>query len=451
MSTNVRNVRKSTIGKMLSRWIFIPAVLIVLSSCDRPVTSPVVEPKQITIITNVHEIIAVGDTTAFLDWLYASPDINERSHDDASPLISAVRLGRDTYVHDLLDKGAERDLADRDGFTALHTAAQNGHAEIIRLLLSAGANPTLVDKDGLSPYDIAIMLGHAEAAGVLSDARAKFLAAPRTEPTPPAPATIEPALLLSTDFRTWTGMSGDRIDAAFIQNIFDTVILQSRDGEMLRIHLSRLSREDQALVRKLTGLDPHALASARTRVAQSARQKDSLGLKIGKEKGWTVLENCRLLKRSGNDGDSFHAQHDGKEYIFRLYFVDAAETSQSYPDRVRDQAKYFGLNTANTLKLGNEASKFSTSLLASAPFTAVTSWEDARGNSRLPRHYAIIVTPLGDLDELLTLEGLVRQYGMPVRGNAGQRKQSQLKKLEQEAKQNRNGAWRKIEAMAETR
>ena len=42
---------------------------------------------------------------------------------------------------------------------------------------------------------------------------------------------------------------------------------------------------------------------------------------------WDALENGRYLVKRYNDGDSFHISVSGTEYIFRLYFVDAPETS----------------------------------------------------------------------------------------------------------------------------
>ncbi len=56
-------------------------------------------------------------------------------------------------------------------------------------------------------------------------------------------------------------------------------------------------------------------------------------------KEWTKLQGCTLLANPSNDGDSFHVRHDGKEYIFRLYFVDAPETETRFPDRVKAQRK----------------------------------------------------------------------------------------------------------------
>src|SRR5215203_6734405 len=58
---------------------------------------------------------------------------------------------------------------------------------------------------------------------------------------------------------------------------------------------------------------------------------------------WVVLENCRLITNPANDGDSFHASAGDKEYLFRLYLVDAPETDALAPERLIVQAKYFGI------------------------------------------------------------------------------------------------------------
>ena len=55
---------------------------------------------------------------------------------------------------------------------------------------------------------------------------------------------------------------------------------------------------------------------------------------------WLTLTNCRYLPNAANDGDSFHVRAEGREYIFRLYFVDTPETDDGIPERVKEQAKY---------------------------------------------------------------------------------------------------------------
>ena len=47
----------------------------------------------------------------------------------------------------------------------------------------------------------------------------------------------------------------------------------------------------------------------------------------GREKDWITLSNCQLITNKANDGDSFHVQANGTEYLVRLYFVDAPETA----------------------------------------------------------------------------------------------------------------------------
>jgi endonuclease YncB( thermonuclease family) len=439
--------------KQCRRWFLFAIIITGMCSCEQrtPPPAPPPPPDEPKHEATVFDAIQLGDQPAFDLWLNSGAEINLRGNDQTTPLMHAARHGRTTFVRQLLDRGADHGMVDLYGFTALHAAARDGRSEIIRMLLEAGANPNTADYDGLTAYDIAMMMGHTSAGDLLAEARAAYASPTEESTTETTIDDILPSVLLSTDFRLWTSASGDTLDAAFIQSVFDTVILQKRDGSMMRIAINRLSPSDQILARQLSGIDPHALARARPNRQTAQRVPDSAADKIGKNKGWTVLEGARLLKRGGNDGDSFHVTHDGKEFIFRLYFVDAAETRSDFPDRVKDQADYFKLDTSATLKLGKEAEKFTTSVLAASSFTVYTKWEDAKGNSQLPRFYAFISTPLGDLDELLTQEGLVRQYGMPVQGNDADRKKSRLRKLEQEAKQNKVGAWRKNSDLSENK
>ncbi len=42
-----------------------------------------------------------------------------------------------------------------------------------------------------------------------------------------------------------------------------------------------------------------------------------------------------------SDGDSFHVKAAGKDQIFRLYAVDAPETHDDFPERVKEQQPRF--------------------------------------------------------------------------------------------------------------
>jgi endonuclease YncB( thermonuclease family) len=114
------------------------------------------------------------------------------------------------------------------------------------------------------------------------------------------------------------------------------------------------------------------------------------------------------------DGDSFHVLHEGKNHIFRLYFVDCPETDTTFPQRIADQMEDFGLaNEKAVLAAGENAKEFTKKML-SGQFTVLTKWENARGNSRQARNYAVIFVGKKNLAEELARSGWARAYGMPA-------------------------------------
>ncbi len=158
---------------------------------------------------------------------------------------------------------------------------------------------------------------------------------------------------------------------------------------------------------------------------------------------WITLKDCRLLPNKANDGDSFHVRAGGKEYIFRLYLVDAPETDASFPERVGEQAAYFHVTVPQALKVGELAERFAAEKLAT-PFTVRTCLQDARGRSALPRFFAFVETREGDLAELLVANGLARVYGAqaaPVGLASPEREQEKLARLEREAQAQKVGGW----------
>ncbi len=160
---------------------------------------------------------------------------------------------------------------------------------------------------------------------------------------------------------------------------------------------------------------------------------------------WEVLGKCKLMTNSYNDGDSFHISYKGKEYIFRLYFVDTPETNLKYKNRVKEQAKYWKISTKAAIKIGKKAKKFSADNLK-RKFTVFTKWDDAKGSSKIPRYFAFVKTASGEnLAELLVSNGLARIYGMRVNHPKGKNANvisKQLKKLENSAKSKKLGGWK---------
>jgi len=161
---------------------------------------------------------------------------------------------------------------------------------------------------------------------------------------------------------------------------------------------------------------------------------------------WETLSGCRLKASDWNDGDSFHVVHGGREFLFRLCYVDCPETRshRELVDRTTAQAKYWKIKKKDLFALAAEASEFTGAELA-APFTVRTQWEDAKGQSQLPRYFAVIGTAGGkDLAELLVARGYSRVFGfMPPRpdGQSAHDYGEKLKKIELGAQADKAGAW----------
>jgi DNA uptake protein ComE-like DNA-binding protein len=161
-------------------------------------------------------------------------------------------------------------------------------------------------------------------------------------------------------------------------------------------------------------------------------------------KDWIVLRNCRLISNPANDGDSFHASAGAREYIFRLYMVDAPETDEMNPARLVEQAKYFAIPVPQAIEVGLAAKEFTREKL-SEPFTVFTRMSDAMGRSKLERFYAFVQTKDGDLGEQLVRNGLARNYGFKAVPPGLRNSRLEVEKLQQfedEAKQEKIGGWR---------
>jgi DNA uptake protein ComE-like DNA-binding protein len=160
-------------------------------------------------------------------------------------------------------------------------------------------------------------------------------------------------------------------------------------------------------------------------------------------KDWIVLQNCRLISNPANDGDSFHASAGAREYIFRLYMVDAPETDEMTPRRLVEQAQYFGVTVPQAIEIGVAAKEFTRQKL-SGPFVVFTRMSDAMGHSKLERFYAFVQTKDGDLGEQLVRNGLARNYGfkaVPPGLKNSRIEAEKLQQFEHEARQEKIGGW----------
>ncbi|CAK9298923.1 unnamed protein product [Gordionus sp. m RMFG-2023] len=85
--------------------------------------------------------------------------LNAMDSDNNTPLLLASQLGNVKMVKALLSKGADANLANNLGKTAISYAAQKGSTDIVKTLLKSGADPNLKDAHGNTPLLEAIKAG----------------------------------------------------------------------------------------------------------------------------------------------------------------------------------------------------------------------------------------------------------------------------------------------------
>ena len=158
---------------------------------------------------------------------------------------------------------------------------------------------------------------------------------------------------------------------------------------------------------------------------------------------WVTLTNCQYVTTKSNDGDSFRVRDGTNEFSLRLYYVDAPESTLTYPERVRQQSEHYGITLDETLKIGAKARDRTQEFLRES-FTVRTRWASAAGRGRETRYYGIVEVGRRSLAELLVSEGLAQTKGVAPNLPSGEKASAYRKRLEDlegAARQKRVGAW----------
>jgi micrococcal nuclease len=165
--------------------------------------------------------------------------------------------------------------------------------------------------------------------------------------------------------------------------------------------------------------------------------------RAAESRAWVTLTNCQYVATKAGDGDSFRVRSGTNEFSLRLYYVDAPESTFSYPEQVRLQSEHFGITLDATLKASAQARERTREILRE-PFVVRTRWASAAGRGRETRYYGIVEVGGKSLAEVLVSEGLAQTKGVAPNLPSGEKAityMAKLEGLEREARQKRLGAW----------
>ena len=98
---------------------------------------------------DIHTATLLGDLDAIHQHIMAGSDLDEREPAlRSSPLISAAVFGKTEIARALIEAGADVNLKNNEGSTALHSAAFLCRLEIVEMLVENGADKGLINNYG---------------------------------------------------------------------------------------------------------------------------------------------------------------------------------------------------------------------------------------------------------------------------------------------------------------
>jgi hypothetical protein len=163
-----------------------------------------------------------------------------------------------------------------------------------------------------------------------------------------------------------------------------------------------------------------------------------------------AYSNAVFVDSRANEADTVRLRVENEEHVFVLYFVDALEATGTHPQRVSEQARWFGNVSQQTVTdTGMEAAGYVADLLKTKPFALLTRWERVPNSTR---YYAMIVveTEPGNrvyLADLLLAKGYGRIHGVTTAMPQGAKPMEdyllEAKALAKKAMDRRLGVWGK--------
>ncbi len=116
---------------------------------------------------NLISIAAEKNHTDIIQYLHDQGEDINRVTICGSALIEATRRGHNASVEKLLELGADVNITDCQGNTAIHTAIRSGYDDIFSLILKRNSTLDCHDKEGTTPLYLAVMEDRLDMASLL--------------------------------------------------------------------------------------------------------------------------------------------------------------------------------------------------------------------------------------------------------------------------------------------
>lgn len=142
------------------------SALILKTPMYDPMAGEIIEHKS----EAVFNAIRANDEAELVRMIQEGFDVDYHPFGHPPPLIFAIKHQRPDMVQTLLLHGADPDLPDRDGATALHYAVMLNEAQCVLQLLRYGADKSILNNNGKRAQDIASSIGSKRIVSLLKEA-----------------------------------------------------------------------------------------------------------------------------------------------------------------------------------------------------------------------------------------------------------------------------------------
>lgn len=229
-----RHGRYATFWKQAPFLLIAGLMLFLHAGCEppRPVDPPpppeleVPEPPRVA----PHDAARQGALDLLQQHIELGVDINARDEYGATLLHEAAAGGQKSVVRWLIEHDAELEARDESGFTPVQLASFMDQERIVALLIKYGAE--LIEYEEVEFEDL-------PEPEIIEE----------VEEEPPEPET--PEEWKDLEFLVWTSSRGQQVEAVFLEMQQDLVVLGARDGQIARVPINQLQREDQIRAREM--------------------------------------------------------------------------------------------------------------------------------------------------------------------------------------------------------